>query len=403
MAIVGKKDTVQVVVSALTWSASMRILSGTVTQTYNKDTKEYSPARSLVPLYILPEVSVSDPDGKMSGIASLTGVEWYEGAPKGDGSNRITDGTYYKIGDGTVEGFPKYALKVIKDVPCDSPLEIYATAIFTDVRTDRTVRVAVAVQLSSVLYDNQNYSVSIDKPSSYAVDPLRLTDPASDEWTEVITAQLYSGIEPVDDSHAAYWWEVLDGGTWRRITMDDIGLSCHDDNGAFMRSLSVNVRLRTSGSYRVRAAYFMAQRPESPESEETHRTVTVKMELPHTLDVKVVQTKGMAMDIDLHTTVAYRAEIFDNSASFSDSRFDGLFSVTWKGQSVKTGEKAVALGQGRSIEFAPAAYFPSGYTFEVWPEVSLFDGDALVTDSSGNVCTVTSGGAEAVVVVPTYV
>ena len=96
-------------VDPLSFVADITILSGNNVQVYNRDIQEYVPDRSLVPMVILPYVAVSDPEGVMNGEQALTGVEWYEGNPKTDGSNRITGNENYEISDGSVEGFPLYA------------------------------------------------------------------------------------------------------------------------------------------------------------------------------------------------------------------------------------------------------------------------------------------------------
>ena len=90
MAIRTQPLNVNIQVDPLSFVADITILSGNNVQVYNRDIQEYVPDRSLVPMIILPYVAVSDPEGVMNGEQALTGVEWYEGNPKADGSNRIT-------------------------------------------------------------------------------------------------------------------------------------------------------------------------------------------------------------------------------------------------------------------------------------------------------------------------
>ena len=45
-----------------------------IRQNYNKDTNTYEPDRALIPCVLMPYVSVSDPEGVMSGIRDITGA-----------------------------------------------------------------------------------------------------------------------------------------------------------------------------------------------------------------------------------------------------------------------------------------------------------------------------------------
>ena len=80
----------------LSFTGELKILAGNNVQTYNQDIQEYVPDRALVPTVLFPEVYVQDPNNVMTGNAELTGVEWYEGAPKANGSNRIVGNTDYE-------------------------------------------------------------------------------------------------------------------------------------------------------------------------------------------------------------------------------------------------------------------------------------------------------------------
>lgn len=131
MAINTNVKDISVHVDPISFIADIEVLSGNTAQTYNQDTKEYEPDRSLVPCVLMPYVQVSDPEGVMNGNRTITGVEWYEGVPKSDGSNRIANGENYVISD---DGTPTYSLKVKKNVVPNTPIDIFAIFTVTDTR-----------------------------------------------------------------------------------------------------------------------------------------------------------------------------------------------------------------------------------------------------------------------------
>ena len=82
MAIQTQPKDVQVHIDPYSFLAEIQVLSGNPVQNYNKDTNDYEPDRSLVPCVLMPYISVQDPEGLMNGSQTITGAEWYEGAPK---------------------------------------------------------------------------------------------------------------------------------------------------------------------------------------------------------------------------------------------------------------------------------------------------------------------------------
>ena len=114
-----RAQSVITTVDPLSLHYGINAVSGNTVQTYNNESKEYEPDRTLVPLILSPYVEVYDPAKVQNGKQALTAVEWYDGVPAKDYSNRITAGEDYEIGDGTVTGFPANALKVKKNVPAD--------------------------------------------------------------------------------------------------------------------------------------------------------------------------------------------------------------------------------------------------------------------------------------------
>lgn len=110
MGLKSNKQWGRIYVAPLSLQGEIIVLSGSPVQTYDKQLREYSPDRTLTPLVIVPKVSAFD-EKTVFGEMELTGVEWFEGAPRDKSANRIVEGEYYSISDGS-GGVPKYALTI---------------------------------------------------------------------------------------------------------------------------------------------------------------------------------------------------------------------------------------------------------------------------------------------------
>ena len=268
---------IPVIIDGYSFNADIEVLAGNPVQNYNKDTDQYEPDRSLVPCVLMPVVSVSDPEGVMAGEQTITGVEWYEGAPKADGSNRISTGTAgYTI---SASGKPTYSLTVTKNIDYDHPIELFAIFSFTDKRRNTQVKVERGIALRTTIFDSTNYSLKLNRGKGWSLNPLEQPD-YTEPWTQSMVAQLYSGHEAVADANAAYWWQLLDGGTWRDITDDDLDvwIDGRSADGTWGKTLRFDARMIDgTASFRVRAAYYEGERPSAPQSEELQAETTVKM------------------------------------------------------------------------------------------------------------------------------
>ena len=363
-------------------SSEILTLAGSPVQTYDKMLKEYAADRTLTPLVLMPRVSAYDKKQNYGDMA-LTGVEWFEGAPKDKSANRIVDGEYYSISDGKGD-VPKYALTIRKNVPPETPMEIFAIAIFTDPRTKKEMRVERSKKLYTHLYDNKNYSLKLNHAASIVTDPLRLAD-RSGMWEKTLEPQLMTGTEAVPDEHAAYYWDILDGENYRPITPEDPGITCHDEHGVYTRTLTYEAKLLTDDSFRVRACEYAGVRPQAPTDSRLSQVIGVKTMISATLECEVAQTKGFVLDDNMQRPSAYELRIYDNRREYGPE-FDDLLRIVWKGQSSKPGEPEKVLADGgHSLEFIPAEKgFPAGYTFAVWAEVSTFVGLRLLKDAQDN-------------------
>ena len=210
MAIQTQPKDVQVHIDPYSFLAEIQVLSGNPVQNYNKDTNDYEPDRSLIPCVLMPYISVQDPEGLMNGSQAITGAEWYEGAPKADGSNRIVNNDDYVV---SATGKPTYSLTVKKNVDYNSPIELHCIFSITDKRKNTQEKFERSTVLRTSIFDSNNYSLKINRPKGWTINPLEVIPNSKGEWLYSITAQVYSGEDIVSDANAAYWWQVLDGTT----------------------------------------------------------------------------------------------------------------------------------------------------------------------------------------------
>lgn len=219
MAIQTQPKDVQVHIDPYSFLAEIQVLSGNPVQNYNKDTNDYEPDRSLVPCVLMPYISVQDPEGVMNGSQVITGAEWYEGAPKPDGSNRIVNNDDYAI---SATGKPTYSLTVKKNVDYNSPIELHCIFSITDKRKNTQEKFERSIVLRTSIFDSNNYSLKINRSKGWTINPLEVVPNSKGEWLYDITAQIYSGEDIVADANAAFWWQMLDGTTWRDFTADEL-------------------------------------------------------------------------------------------------------------------------------------------------------------------------------------
>lgn len=376
MPIVTKQKDIPVHVDPISFTADIEVLSGNVAQTYNNDSKEFEPDRSVVPCLLMPYVVVSDPEGQMNGKRTITGAEWYEGAPLEDGSNRIVNGDDYVISDTDT---PTYSLKVKKNVEPNTPLQITAIFTITDTRKNTEVRFERSVNLYTALYDIANYALSIDAPKSWTIDPLRETADSNGKWLHTITAQLTTGLQKVADDNAAYWWQINEGNGWRDITQDelDIYISGKDAGGNWTKTLTFDARFIRNTSFRCLSRFYEGERPTSPDS--TLSAVTaINVQMPKSLNVQIRQLSGSKINAAMSTSVKFECVLTDNRQVIGSDK-DKFFTIIWKAHSGKAGVTDKEIGRGRTITFTPSSLgFDKAYGMSIYAEVKLYAVTALV-------------------------
>lgn len=379
---------VPVQIDPYSFLAELQVLSGNPVQNYNKDTGKYEPDRSLVPCLLMPYVSVQDPVGIMNGTQAITGAEYYEGAPKADGTNRITASTAgYVISDA---GTPAYSLKVKKNVSYDKPLEIFCISSFTDKRRNTEEEVERSCIFRTTMFDSNNYSLKLDKGKSWSLNPLDFVVNASGQVLHSTTAQLYSGYTAVPDANAVYWWDVFENGVYRNFTAEEIEVFVDGKNadGSWNKKITLDVQMFNNIVLRCRAAYYSGAKPGSPTSDNLQATTSIKIEMPPTLRVDKRQTKGFRVDARMNNTVGFEVIMRYNNGTVPIAKSD-YFKFEWYIKSSKSGSSAIKVGEGRTIEFTPSSYgLDPNYNIGVYVKVYLYSMKQVVVSGTA---AVTSG------------
>lgn len=327
----------------------------------------------------MPYVVVSDPEGQMNGKRTITGVEWYEGSPKPDGSNRIVNGDDYVISD---EGTPQYSLKIKKNVEANTPLQIYALFSIADTRKNTEIKFERSVNLYTTIYDIKNYVLRTDQPKAWTIDPLREVADENGRWLHTITAQLYGGLQPIADENAAYWWQINDDNTgWRDITQDelDIYISGKGSDGNWTKALTFDARFVRNAAFRCLSRFYQGERPTSSVSTLSVTTV-VNVQMPQSLNVQIRQLSGSKINAAMTTPVRFECVLLDNRQIIGSEK-DKLFQIKWKAHSAKPGVQDKEIGKGRTISFAPSSLgFDKTYGMSIYAEVKLYSVTALMVD-----------------------
>ena len=296
-------------VTPYTLTAGYKILNGNIVQCYNRDEGEYIDDRTLIPLLVMPDINVYDTHKNTVFTPVLTGVDWYEGVPST--STLISSGTDYVI---SASGAPQYSLKMYKNVDVNSPINIYYRAYFTDERLNKTITVEGVIPVRTSYFDSSNYSVKLAQPKAFTVDPCRASK-NSDDWMEVrLAAQFYSGSDAVADANSAYFWYVLEGGTWRLLNANDIYLMSGLANGKFSKEIVVNASFFENRSFKVAASFYEGDvYPTAPSDGGNQDTTTINVSYPEMAESKMSQSKGMYIGADTDTPIDCTCWVEDNT------------------------------------------------------------------------------------------
>ncbi len=284
--------------------------------------------------------SVVDPNKVMtSGEVQITGIEWYLGTPSA--GNRISANADYILSD---TGCPIYSLKVKKNIDVNTPCEIYAVMSFTDKRTNKKVTIERSIPLRTTYYDSTNYSVKLNQPTGFTVDPTRTTEDVNGDWPIDLKAQLYSGKDAVPDANAAYWWYVLENGAYRLIDpAKDLFLMTKPVNGRLPRSIIVNGLFINTASFKVRATYYTDDTPPAnPAEDSVQATTTMKVMLPVTAIAKMTTNQGLYIAPDADQPIECEVIIEDNGGLINNP--DKYYFVIWMAEIGVSGARQIGHG-----------------------------------------------------------
>lgn len=381
MALKTQSKNIQVHVDPYSFVAEIQVLWGNPVQNYNKDSNEYEPDRAVVPCVLMPYIATEDPEGIMNGEQPITGAEWYEGAPKADGSNRIVDGDDYAV---SAEGKPQYSLTVKKNVDYNSPMEIYCVFSITDKRKNTQDKFERSIPFRTTIFDSNNYSLKLNQPKVWTINPLAMQANEAGQWIVSVTAQLYAGKETVPDANAAYWWQVLDGAAWREFTEEEEELMLGGKNadGTWGKTLTLDAQCFRNVSVRARAAYYEGQRPTAPQSDELQATTSVHVRMPTTLRPQFWQTKGIKMNSQMTTPVGFECALYDGKERIGSDKYY-LFEVDWYVTSAKPGSTPKLIGSGWTVDFVPASVAEPGYGMSIGVEVRQYAVAEFITSTDG--------------------
>ena len=415
-----RTNTNDQVFDALSLSAEIAVLGGSVRQMYYTTEKTYEDDRKWVPCILGGKVFVNDPANLMNGWATLTGIEWYTQMPiDGDyqtgrivnPSQEILDDVdvydpetgeltheaawrseNYLISDGSdapwCDNVPDMCLIVHRNVPQLTAIPIYAVLKFTDVRTGLTVRVERSIDFSTEVYNTEMTVMKGDSGDEVLLDPLSFTDtiPSGSTildipWTRTIKAQLVGVDGNVADANASYLWVTEDSTAvtgWRPFTDEEI--ETYRLTGVKTKTLTLDARMIHT-KFRVRCYGCWKEETDawkSPLSEINPFYATqLTMSLNDTLQADPVQLTGAKQDTEMSIPASFEMNIMYNSKPVPQNKLC-LFRVHWKAQDLKTGT-IYSMGTAPNLSFIPkdkGFSFPEGYS--VFADVSTYNGCSVV-------------------------
>ncbi len=413
---------------ALSVSAEIISLGGSLRQMYYATSKSYEDDRKWVPCILYAYAYVIDPANIMSGKVDLSGIEWYNRMPiDGDyTTGRITNPVQsvlddvdvyddetgeliheaawrnvdFLISDGSgaewCNGVPAYGLIVHKNVPQLSSMTIYGVIKFPDKRTGFTIRRLKNVDFNTEVYNDEGLSMKGDCSSEILLDPLSFPDTLQEgerlidvPWMRTVTAQLLSAEGNIDDAEACYLWTVEDSSTaigWRELTDDEkelLSITTDKQRAISIDARLINkyLRLRCYGCRREEGAEWI--NPLTIENSPFYE-MQFTLTLNDTMYAEPVQVKGAQQGPEMNIECLYEMTLRYNGVDVPQAK-RCLFLIHWWAQNLRTGAK-VDMGYGPNLIFTPKDYdfsYPDGYN--IWADVWCYSHCSWVTQDSKQV------------------
>lgn len=387
-------------IDGITFSSGIRV-SGSTVQTYYSSTGEFYPDRGITGMETVlePWVTASDSDGINEGGQAITSVTWYVGAPLDDGSNKITSTTegYVISGD---------TLSITKNIPSDSPEEIFAVFYFTDARTSKNIMCTESVKLSTVLFTSSNYKMSIDNGKVVNVSPLKLAKDgteATQVWPVEITARLELENEEVT-GNVVYFLEVSDpdaDGGFRALSEEEKAFLVYSYTEG-SNKVTIDARFIISArTFRFYGTAYTGTKPTSRVTAQAFADCTVNVLLPQSLSLSQQLIYGARQSYLMNTETHLRAHIYYNNGDI-ESVCDGLFLYKWYMQNANlTSAKKFTLPEGRDIVFVPieiSKQQDGGLNplrdITYWCELYMWESAALLSSANDDVYVAGNSSAD---------
>jgi hypothetical protein len=294
---------------------TLEVYGGSLKQVYFPATGEYVPNRQLVPLTLMPKVSVIDPHNMMT-EANLINHRWYEN------NVQIVNNSNYTINsDGS--------LVVKKNVDYLNPLELTYRGTLDDTRSSRAIEIELSVTLTTTESAGGGVVTKLDKSAAWTYNPLLL------ETEKTIKAMMYRTEVLLDDAEVEYEWLVVDNGTERAFTDMDLFYK----SGQNTNTLVIDPRYIEKETIRCKTTTSKAGY-----EQESFSDTTIVRKFP-ILDYKIFQSslylRPEMEGIDVRLQVSTNKEVL--------TQLNRWWEIYWYGKRLMAGAEEHLLGYGEEI------------------------------------------------------
>lgn len=373
----------------------LKEIGGSVKQVQYADADgvSFSPNRKLVPLVLLPEIQIVDPDRILASedVASqLVSARWYVGSV-----SEVTQVVLYE--DETGGSTADYALSrtyksgliIRKNVEPTKPVSLFFIGEYYDSRRGSNVQVNMGSLLTTTSNSEEEAApaVVISTPALWSYDPLK------GMFDQTIQAYLFKNGVQVTDKNAAYFWHKVENGVSTEIDpeSDYFYVSGKNADGTWKSSLVVNPEFMEKVQFVCYAEYYTDTRPAAPSLK--HKAESIfKRRFPYSLKAESLIHTGELVKASVKK-IKCECVVTTNAGKVANP--DEFFFIQWYANAMTSGAKDVELGHGSIIEadrdlvmgsnsaVRPKIFFNLS---DHGPYKGLTDNDGnVLTDNDGNV------------------